>query len=75
MLLKDRTAIIYGASGAVGGAVARAFAREGARVILAARRRHDFGYHSQRRSRTLAGCGWLWCGMRGNRTFSQAISS
>ncbi len=39
MLLKDRTAIVYGASGAVGSAVARAFAREGARVILAARRR------------------------------------
>ena len=39
MLLKDRTAIIYGASGAVGGAVARAFSREGSRVILAARRR------------------------------------
>lgn len=38
MLLKERTAIVYGASGAVGGAVARAFAREGARVILAARR-------------------------------------
>ncbi len=39
MLLKERTAIVYGASGAVGGAVARAFAREGARVVLAARRR------------------------------------
>ena len=39
MLLKARTAIIYGASGAVGGAVARAFSREGSRVILAARRR------------------------------------
>lgn len=37
MLLKDRTAIVYGGSGAVGGAVARAFAREGARVFLAAR--------------------------------------
>jgi 7-alpha-hydroxysteroid dehydrogenase len=39
VLLKGRTAIVYGASGAVGGAVARAFAREGARVVLAARRR------------------------------------
>jgi 7-alpha-hydroxysteroid dehydrogenase len=38
MLLKDRTAIVYGGSGAVGGAVAKAFAREGARVFLAARR-------------------------------------
>jgi 7-alpha-hydroxysteroid dehydrogenase len=38
MLLKDRTAIVYGGSGAVGGAVAKAFAREGARVFIAARR-------------------------------------
>lgn len=37
MLLQDRTAIVYGGSGAVGGAVAKAFAREGARVFLAAR--------------------------------------
>lgn len=39
MLLKDRTAIVYGGSGAVGGAVAKAFAREGAHVFLAARNR------------------------------------
>lgn len=39
VLLSGKTAIVYGASGAVGGAVARAFAREGARVILSARRR------------------------------------
>lgn len=39
MLLRDRTAIVYGGSGAVGGAVAKAFAREGARVFLAARGR------------------------------------
>jgi NAD(P)-dependent dehydrogenase (short-subunit alcohol dehydrogenase family) len=37
MLLENRTAIVYGASGAVGAAVARAFAREGARLFLAAR--------------------------------------
>ena len=30
MLLKDKVAVIYGAGGAIGGAVARAFAREGA---------------------------------------------
>jgi 7-alpha-hydroxysteroid dehydrogenase len=39
MLLSGKTAIVYGASGAVGGAVAKAFAREGARVVLAARGR------------------------------------
>jgi 3-oxoacyl-[acyl-carrier protein] reductase len=37
MLLKDKTAIVYGAGGRIGGAVARAFAREGARVFLAGR--------------------------------------
>jgi 3-oxoacyl-[acyl-carrier protein] reductase len=36
-LLQDRNAVIYGAGGAIGGAVARAFAREGARVFLAGR--------------------------------------
>ncbi|RAY16157.1 3-oxoacyl-ACP reductase [Actinomadura craniellae] len=36
MLLKDKNAVIYG-SGSIGGAVARAFAREGARVHLAGR--------------------------------------
>jgi NAD(P)-dependent dehydrogenase (short-subunit alcohol dehydrogenase family) len=39
MLLKDKTAIIYGGGGAVGGAVAKAYAREGARVFLAGRTR------------------------------------
>jgi NAD(P)-dependent dehydrogenase (short-subunit alcohol dehydrogenase family) len=34
MLLQDKVAVIYGASGSIGGAVARAFAREGARVFL-----------------------------------------
>src|SRR5690242_2363368 len=37
MLLEGKNAIVYGGSGAVGGAVAKAFAREGARVFLAAR--------------------------------------
>jgi 3-oxoacyl-[acyl-carrier protein] reductase len=37
MLLKNKTAVIYGAGGAVGSAVARAFAREGAKVFLAGR--------------------------------------
>jgi NAD(P)-dependent dehydrogenase (short-subunit alcohol dehydrogenase family) len=35
MMLKDKVAVIYGAGGAVGGAVARAFAPEGARLFLA----------------------------------------
>lgn len=29
MLLQNRTAVIYGGGGAIGGAVARSFAREG----------------------------------------------
>jgi NAD(P)-dependent dehydrogenase (short-subunit alcohol dehydrogenase family) len=37
MLLKGKTAVIYGGGGAIGGAVARVFAREGARVFIAGR--------------------------------------
>jgi NAD(P)-dependent dehydrogenase (short-subunit alcohol dehydrogenase family) len=37
MLLENRNAIVYGGGGAIGGAVARAFAREGATVHLAGR--------------------------------------
>jgi NAD(P)-dependent dehydrogenase (short-subunit alcohol dehydrogenase family) len=37
MLLDDKSAVIYGGGGSIGGAVARAFAREGARVFLAGR--------------------------------------
>ena len=37
MLLENKNAVIYGAGGNVGGAVARAFAREGASVFLAGR--------------------------------------
>jgi NAD(P)-dependent dehydrogenase (short-subunit alcohol dehydrogenase family) len=37
MLLENKTAIIYGAGGAIGGAVARTFAREGAKVFLSGR--------------------------------------
>jgi NAD(P)-dependent dehydrogenase (short-subunit alcohol dehydrogenase family) len=39
MILKDKVAVIYGAGGGIGGAVARAFAREGAKVFLTGRRR------------------------------------
>ncbi|MEO3751027.1 SDR family oxidoreductase [Streptomyces sp. B6B3] len=37
MLLENKVAVVYGAGGAIGGAVARAFAREGAHVHLAGR--------------------------------------
>jgi 3-oxoacyl-[acyl-carrier protein] reductase len=37
VLLEHKNAVIYGGGGAIGGAVARAFAREGARVFLAGR--------------------------------------
>ena len=37
MLLTNKNAVIYGAGGSIGGAVARAFAREGAKVFLAGR--------------------------------------
>jgi NAD(P)-dependent dehydrogenase (short-subunit alcohol dehydrogenase family) len=37
MLLTDKHAVIYGAAGAIGGAVARTFAREGAEVFLTGR--------------------------------------
>jgi 3-oxoacyl-[acyl-carrier protein] reductase len=37
MLLENKNAVIYGAGGAIGGAVARAFAREGAKVYLTGR--------------------------------------
>ena len=38
-MLEDKTAVIYGGGGAIGGAVARAFAAAGARVHLAGRSR------------------------------------
>jgi len=37
MMLQDQVAVVYGAGGAIGGAVARAFAAEGARVFLTGR--------------------------------------
>jgi 3-oxoacyl-[acyl-carrier protein] reductase len=39
MLLEGKNAVIYGAGGAIGGAVARSFARKGAGVFLAGRTR------------------------------------
>jgi NAD(P)-dependent dehydrogenase (short-subunit alcohol dehydrogenase family) len=37
MIMKNKVAVIYGAAGAIGGAVAHAFAREGAAVFLTGR--------------------------------------
>ena len=37
MMLRDKIAVIYGASGSIGSAVACTFAREGARLFLAGR--------------------------------------
>ena len=37
MLLENKVAFVYGAGGQIGGAVARAFAGEGASVFLAGR--------------------------------------
>ncbi len=37
MLLENKNAVVFGGGGAIGGAMARAFAREGARVFLAGR--------------------------------------
>ncbi|WP_188197686.1 SDR family NAD(P)-dependent oxidoreductase [Nonomuraea sp. SYSU D8015] len=37
MLLENKVTVVYGAGGSIGGAVARAFAREGAQVFLAGR--------------------------------------
>src|SRR5260221_12978007 len=48
MLLEQKTAVIYGAGGAIGSAVARAFAREGARVYLAGRTRPPPGARARR---------------------------
>jgi NAD(P)-dependent dehydrogenase (short-subunit alcohol dehydrogenase family) len=39
MMLENKVAVIYGAGGAIGGAVARAFAREGAKLFLTGRLR------------------------------------
>src|SRR4051794_28228296 len=39
MMLDDKVAIIYGAGGPIGGAIAKAFAAEGARVHLTGRTR------------------------------------
>src|SRR4029450_2431667 len=37
LLLENKNAVIYGGGGAIGGAIARVFAREGGRVFIAGR--------------------------------------
>ncbi|MEO6329797.1 MAG: SDR family NAD(P)-dependent oxidoreductase [Ginsengibacter sp.] len=39
MQLKNKTGVVYGAGGAIGSAVARAFAQEGARVFLTGKKK------------------------------------
>jgi NAD(P)-dependent dehydrogenase (short-subunit alcohol dehydrogenase family) len=48
MLLAEKNAVVYGAGGAVGGSVAAAFAREGARVFLTGRTRGPLDAVAQR---------------------------
>ncbi|MDP3340710.1 SDR family oxidoreductase [Frigidibacter sp.] len=43
MLLENKVHIITGASSGIGAAAARLFAREGARLVLGARRQHELG--------------------------------
>jgi 3-oxoacyl-[acyl-carrier protein] reductase len=53
MLLDGKAAVVYGGAGAMGSAVAQAFAREGARVFLAGRTQSRLR-RSRRRSGPLA---------------------
>ena len=48
MLLESKNAVIYGGGGAIGGAVARAFAREGATIFLAGRTRTNLADVAER---------------------------
>ena len=53
-MLEDKVAVVYGAGGAIGSAVARAFANEGAQVFLTgrlARARRRRGTGDRRRGR------------------------
>ena len=51
MLLENKNAVIYGGGGSIGGAVARAFAREGASVFLAGRTEVTLEEVAERHSR------------------------
>jgi NAD(P)-dependent dehydrogenase (short-subunit alcohol dehydrogenase family) len=46
-MLKNKIAVVYGAAGGIGGAVARAFAREGAHVFITGRDRASLGALAQ----------------------------
>ncbi len=48
MLLDNKTAVVYGGGGPIGGAVSHAFAREGARVFLAGRTKETLERSSRR---------------------------
>lgn len=52
MLLENKCAVIYGAGGAIGGAVADAFAREGARVFLTGRNADNVAAVAERITRS-----------------------
>jgi NAD(P)-dependent dehydrogenase (short-subunit alcohol dehydrogenase family) len=80
MLLDGKTAIVYGAAGGIGSAVARAYAREGAVVHLAGRTeatlaelatciRHD-GDTALAQAAQAAGPG-VWPLVAGPRSFSR----
>ncbi len=57
MLLDDKTAIVYGGAGAIGSAVARAYAREGAQVHLAGRTTATL----DRVAQEIRAAGGTWC--------------
>ena len=64
MLLEDKTAVVYGGAGSMGGATARAFARHGARVFLAGRTLATL----ERVATSITGAGGHGRGRRGGRT-------
>ena len=47
-LLKDKVAIITGGAGGIGSRIARAYARERARVVVASRKRENLEVNTER---------------------------
>ena len=75
MMLQNKVAVIYGAGGAIGAAVARAFASEGANLFLTGRQlapveRGRQGRRFHRRIRRGGGGGRSRRGGRGEAAFS-----